>query len=694
MHRRLSSIVACAGAELDIRTAHLGSRWADPRLDIATVLDALPHALYLTDAAGEVIFCNRRTLALLEAAGGTTGAVAPIPRVLAEAVLDPADLAAVQHFAGSMPLIGCDGCLLGMVHEVDDPAPFRSAEATLIEMAQRYHYTVMLGDQIPWLADAAGAVYDVGDRWCALTGMSREAMLRSGMMGAVHAEDHARTAAVWALSLASGARLDHEYRLRMADGSYRWFRSRAAPFHGEDGRILRWYGTTEDIHDRRAAEIDLRWQASHDALTGLGNRIAFHAWLDQALAEAEAQGCFVGLLVLDVDHFKLINDHLGHDTGDALLAELGARLAGLVGDGETVARLGGDEFALIMPGHVAIADVAARAGAIADRLGGSFRHAGAHHDYRVSAGVAVYPVHGGGAEQIVKNADLALYEAKANGRARYCMFHGEMRAEQQRRSSMLAMARRAAQDDLIVPFYQPKHCLASGRVVGFEALLRWHHPRLGIQLPATIAAGFDDADTARLISDRMLTAIVADMAGWQAAGLDFGHVALNASPADLRRADYGEALLARLAAAGIPPERIEVEVTETVFLGRGAEIAEQILRRLSGAGVRIALDDFGTGYASLSHLQHFPVDVIKIDRSFVAPMKVPGAAAPIAHAVIALARGFRMTSVAEGIETAEQAAQLREAGCDLGQGFHFAAARPAADVPAMLAARWSGDEAG
>jgi EAL domain-containing protein (putative c-di-GMP-specific phosphodiesterase class I) len=260
-----------------------------------------------------------------------------------------------------------------------------------------------------------------------------------------------------------------------------------------------------------------------------------------------------------------------------------------------------------------------------------------------------------------------------------------MRDEMEGRSSMLQLARDALLNDWIVPYYQPKVDLETGQISGFEALLRWHHPTRGLQAPETINAAFHDFEVAASISDRMIKLIIADLARWERAGLNYGHVAVNAAAAELRRGNFPESLLGRLGEARISPGKVQIEVTESVFLGRGAECVEHALRLLAGAGISIALDDFGTGYASLSHLKHFPVDAIKIDRSFIRDLQVDPDDAAIVRALIGLGRSLGIKIVAEGVETPQQAAYLRKHGCDFAQGFLFGIPVPAATVPELLA---------
>jgi EAL domain-containing protein (putative c-di-GMP-specific phosphodiesterase class I) len=287
----------------------------------------------------------------------------------------------------------------------------------------------------------------------------------------------------------------------------------------------------------------------------------------------------------------------------------------------------------------------------------------------------------------MKNADMALYAAKAAGRGALRLYQGEMRLEAQKRMSMLRLARDALKRGSVQPHYQPKVELRTGKPVGFEALMRWQHPHRGIQSPATVAAAFDDLSLAAAISDRMIESVIEDIVRWRGEGVPFGHVAVNAAAAEFRRGDFAERLLERLAKAGVPPDCFQLEVTETVFVGRGAEYVERALRMLAGEGISIALDDFGTGFASLSHLKQFPVDIVKIDRSFVCGLEDDPGDAAIVDAVTGLGRRLGKTIVAEGIETPHQHALLQALGCDQGQGFYYGRPAPASQVPRMAAGK-------
>jgi diguanylate cyclase (GGDEF)-like protein len=395
----------------------------------------------------------------------------------------------------------------------------------------------------------------------------------------------------------------------------------------------------------------------------------------------------LAVVFVDLDDFKQVNDTLGHDAGDALLRSFALRLEALAWQNTLIARLGGDEFAVLIEGIESQGEVEARAEAILAQLREPFVHAGRIIDGHATIGAALFPAHGDCPAELLKSADIALYVAKAEGRGTATVFKASHRDELQQRLSMLSLARSAVREDRIVPFYQPKVMLNEGNIYGFEALLRWNHPGAGMQLPATITAAFDDLDIAAAISDSIIDRVVLDMRSWLDRGLEFGHVAVNAAAAEFRRDDFAERILERLEKHGIPPQHFQLEVTETVFLGRGAEYVDHALKLLSSAGVGIALDDFGTGYASLRHLKQFPVDVIKIDQSFVRDMDSDPEDAAIIQAVLNLGRSLKIAVVAEGIETTEQERRLKAFGCRYGQGFLYSQAVPARSVPGLLRAR-------
>lgn len=477
-------------------------------------------------------------------------------------------------------------------------------------------------------------------------------------------------------------------RVRRADdGTERLIRSSGWTTQSESGRLTRVIVTFRDVTEEQSAERRIRWAATHDPMTDMPNRSLWQDALErQTLIAQVTEGAF-GLLLLDIDDLKRVNDGFGHDAGDALLRGFAQRLAEAVPDDAVIGRLGGDEFGLIAPSLVDSNSLAECSARLLESVRGPYPHNGRSLECGVSIGAAVYGEHAATAADLLKAADLALYASKRNGRGKMTLFHSELRASAQRESSMLFMAEQALALNLILPYYQPKVCLRTGRILGFEALLRWRHPRLGIQPPSTIAAAFEHVELAMALTDRMLTRVVGDVAAWLDAGMDPGRVAINASAADFLTGDFAERLLARLDEAGIPTHHFEVEVTETVFLGRGAEQVERALHRFAEAGVRVALDDFGTGYASLSHVKQYPVEVLKIDRSFIANIERDPGDAAIVDAILKLGSSLGIEVVAEGIETREQAERVMALGCHIGQGYYYGRPRPPQELRSAVRAR-------
>jgi diguanylate cyclase (GGDEF)-like protein/PAS domain S-box-containing protein len=555
------------------------------------------------------------------------------------------------------------------------------AETALLAAEERYRYTISLSPLIPWIADADGNLVDLDERGLECTGFTRDDCMGLGFLSAVHAADRPLVRAAWRQAKCTGQFVDYEVRLCRPDGEYRWHRVRAAPRRAPDGIVLCWYGTIEDVHDRKLDHEAVRWAADHDGLTGLWNRSAFMRGLYTALDGARGSGVEVALVLIDLDQFKALNDRHGHGAGDALLQEVARRLdSSGTGDGMP-GRLGGDEFALFIftPDRDHLEE---RIADLRRTLEVPYWLDGESHICRASIGIAIYPGHGDDADTLYKNADLALYEAKNAGKD-ISHFQSGMRAGLQIRMSQLSVARHALDHDRILPFYQPKVDLCSGRITGFEALLRWQHDTRGVQAPATIAAAFEEAELAIALDARIFDRLASDISRWVRADVPFGRIAFNISPAEFRRDGFAKRMLSRIERAGIPVSSLELEVTETVFLGKSPDKVVEIFATLRAAGLTIALDDFGMGFASLVHLKQFPVDVIKIDCSFVHTLDDPANAA-IVRAIIGLGNDLGIATVAEGVETREQADYLHRKGCRLGQGYLFSPAVPADQIPALL----------
>lgn len=442
-------------------------------------------------------------------------------------------------------------------------------------------------------------------------------------------------------------------------------------------QLRRALGERDDaVRELNAAVGHLSWAATHDHLTGVGNR----ALLRQALANraTDAASAF-GLLAIDVDHFKQINDSFGHQTGDDLLKEIAHRLRASVRKDDIVVRLGGDEFAIVVDSVADAAPLTELAKRLLKEVSAPFPYGGRTLECRITIGGALWPGHASEVGDIVRYADAALYDAKARGRGVFTLFEAGLLAEQSRRRSEIARARTALAEGTLVPFYQPKVDLRHGTILGLEALLRIVEPGRAAILPGAIAAAFDEAELSQAIGRSVLDQVLRDMRRWLDAGLGFGRVAVNVSAIEIGDPSYAGGVVRALAMHDIPPAMLELEILENVLLDQRSATVLANVQALSQAGVRIAFDDFGTGYAALAHLPSFPVDTIKIDQMFVRHLD-NGANQAIVRALLALARELGLEAIAEGVETPHHATQLRALGCTIGQGFLYGKAVPADEI--------------
>ncbi|SFG29871.1 putative bifunctional diguanylate cyclase/phosphodiesterase [Methylobacterium gossipiicola] len=449
-----------------------------------------------------------------------------------------------------------------------------------------------------------------------------------------------------------------------------------------------------DITSRKAMEERIRIAANHDVLTGLANRALFQASLDEALAQAR-DGDAVGLILIDLDAFKEVNDTLGHDAGDILLKEVGRRLSEVIEPDDLVARLGGDEFVVIARSPSGPEGKDRDLVALSERILATLRPPIAIRGRivapRGSLGIAAYPAHADNAADLFTNADLALYAAKAAGRNRANVFEPGLRAVIEDRVTVTREMRSALQTGELFPHYQPKVDLATGQIMGFEALARWQHPSRGLLMPSDFATVFDDPEIGIEVGQTLRRQIFADVARWIELDLHPGRVFLNLSSAQFAQNDLASVLLADIAFVGLTCDRIGIEVTETVLLAGNGNRVGPILDALHAAGIRIALDDFGTGYASLTHLKQFPVDEIKIDRSFVQDLERDPDDAAIVAAVLQLGQSLGLDVTAEGVETEAQARFLLMKGCGLAQGYLYGKPVRGECVPHLLERFEAGD---
>ncbi|AMA59205.1 bifunctional diguanylate cyclase/phosphodiesterase [Bradyrhizobium sp. CCGE-LA001] len=439
-----------------------------------------------------------------------------------------------------------------------------------------------------------------------------------------------------------------------------------------------WVATFEDITEWLEAQAKISHMARHDALTSLPNRVLFHEQLEQGLRRTKS-GDQLAVLCLDLDHFKDINDSLGHPIGDALLKEVGRRLKATVGEHDTVARLGGDEFAVVQIGRSEETAARSLAGRLVEVVSAPYEIDDHQIVIGVSIGISLSPQDGNNPDELLKNADLALYRAKADGRGTYRFFETGMDARAQARRLLEMDLRAALQRAEFEVYYQPIRDVASGRVVAFEALLRWNHPQRGLIAPIHFIPLAEETGLIVQLGEFVLRSACTDAATWP----DDVDVAVNLSPVQFKSPNLIASVTEALAASGLDARRLELEITESVLL-QNSEATLTTLHELRAMGVRISLDDFGTGYSSLSYLRSFPFDKIKIDRSFVSELATREDSMAIIRAVTGLGRSLGIVTTAEGVENDAQLELLRREGCTQAQGYLFSKPRPASDVAMML----------
>ena len=442
-----------------------------------------------------------------------------------------------------------------------------------------------------------------------------------------------------------------------------------------------WVATHEDVTERRRAEQQIAHMARHDALTDLPNRVLLREQLEHELKRVK-RGEIIAMLCLDLDHFKSVNDTLGHPIGDELLKLVADRLRGCTREPDTIARLGGDEFAIIMTQLRQPSDAAVLARRIRTSVSRPYQVDGHQIISDISIGISIAPVDGTEPDQLLKNADMALYGAKADGRGTYRFFEAEMDKRMKERRDLEMDLRQALTNGEFELHYQPLVNLQTNEITAFEALLRWHHPAKGLISPADFIPIAEETGLIVSIGEWVLRTACKETANWP----DHVKVAVNLSPAQLKTKNLVSIVKDALADCGMAPERLQLEITETMLM-QNTFATLAMLHELRKLGVQIAMDDFGTGYSSLSYLRSFPFDKIKIDRSFIQDLANGAEPRAIVHAVAGLAKCLNMISTAEGVETQQQLDTLQAVGCTEMQGYLFSKAKPADEIVELFRAQ-------
>ncbi|QDF98882.1 two-component system response regulator [Azoarcus sp. DD4] len=562
-----------------------------------------------------------------------------------------------------------------------------------LRTSERLHrYLVESSPDLIFTLDAEGRFSYINPRVKPLLGYERNTLMRRPFTTLVMPEDVDRIAALLYSpgDAPPGESFNVELRLRrnrdeLIDGTPECITVSLTgiPMPGrEDGRkIVGLYGVARDISERKRAEEIISFQAYHDQLTRLPNRVLFKDRLELAIAQAQRRTGALAVMFIDVDRFKLVNDTFGHAEGDVLLRGIASRLGATLRRGDTLARLGGDEFTVLLPDITSPEDAEVIARKILDTLTSPFPLN--HGDYRatVSIGISLFPRDGDTAEDLTRHADIAMYQVKRSGKNAFRFFDTELNSHYRERIVLENDLRSALQRGEFELYYQPQVSLAQRRVVGMEALLRWKHPGLGLVSPATFIPVAEEMGLIGDISHWVLEQACSQLARWRAAGHDELRMSLNLSPHDFDSQDVVAMVTDCVNRYSLPPSLLELEITESMMMQDAAGVAAKV-RQLREAGLSVAIDDFGTGYSALAYLQKFPVSTLKIDRSFVRDLEGPSTN-PIISAITGIARGFGLQLIAEGVERTEQAETLRTLGCDIMQGFLYA--RPA---PASQATLW------
>lgn len=467
------------------------------------------------------------------------------------------------------------------------------------------------------------------------------------------------------------------------NGTVQYWENTLSPMLNAQGQTTTVLCLSRDVTLQQTTEQRLRDASEIDPLTGLPNRRVLHSELTRILQKHHNSQMMVGLMLLDLDHFKHVNDTLGHIAGDHVLEVLSHRLQACLPKNAFVARLGGDEFAVIHSGLSHMSELLDLAKIVHQQTDEPIDYGGKLITSGMSIGCALYPRDAPDLSGLLKAADTALNDIKAGGRGGVQLYSIKMMQSAIRASDQLERARKIVRENAIEPHYQPKVTLADDRVIGFEALLRWRD-KSGLHYPRGVEEAFKSYEVATKISDQMRKKVFADMARWYRQGLPLLPVSLNAAPVEFLRDDFAERLLQMIDEFGLPTSLIEIEVTEHSLTERNAEYVGRSLNALKKAGVRIALDDFGTGHSSFTNLRDYPVDCIKIDRDFIRRMQDEAVIAAIVKAVCQLGPALNLQIIAEGVETRQQCNALLEVGCEVGQGFLFSPAMPQEAVEAML----------
>ncbi|MGE5652334.1 EAL domain-containing protein [Noviherbaspirillum sp. UKPF54] len=499
----------------------------------------------------------------------------------------------------------------------------------------------------------------------------------------VHADDRERLREAFARLVGDGANSRLQYRVLEPERGERYLESEASTIRGPSGKVSQVVMVSRDITDRKEMEAYILHQSFHDTLTGLPNRLLLEDRMRQATAHLGRQHAPVAVLFIDLDRFKDINDTLGHASGDRLLQEVAERLGRCVREGDTVARLSGDEFVVLLAGLHDVQDAALVASKIVRAVGEPCQLGGRELRVSPSIGIAIFPDDGQNMDELLRNADTAMYHAKQEGRGRYSFFTARMNEAANERLAVGSALQRAIQEGEFMLYYQPKVSAADGELRGFEALIRWPQPDGEWMAPSKFIPIAEETGRIEPIGKWALHEAARQIRYWIEAGAKCCPIAVNVSARQFHQDSLAQDIQMALQRTGIPPGMLEAELTESAVMADPAKTI-QALHQIRDLGVSISVDDFGTGYSSLAYLKRFPLDKLKVDAAFVRDIASDPDDAAIVSAIITLAHSLNLTVIAEGVETAEQMAFLIEHGCDEMQGHYFSKPVPTEEALEMI----------
>jgi diguanylate cyclase (GGDEF)-like protein/PAS domain S-box-containing protein len=673
----------------------------NPAEELAHILENLQDTYYRADAEGRIV---RASASARELLGFSSNEVVGMP--LADLYVDPDGrakfLAALQAAGGrirgyeaalrrkdgtsvwvstdSRYLRDDQGRICGVEGIARDITEARRAREKMLTLAGAVEQTA---DMI-MITDRSGVVGYVNQAFCDITGFAADEVIgklpnimKSGKQGATYYANLWRT-------ILGGKVFNGVLINRRKDGSLYYEEKTITPFRDERGRIAHFVATGRDITERMQTQERLQYLAYHDPLTGLPNRALLAERLEHAIVQARRHGGRVALLFLDLDRFKVINDTLGHDFGDRLLQVLAERLRQCVREGDTVARLSGDEFAILVEKVEAVEHVAEVAAKLLGVFASPFEVFDRELFVTTSIGISLYPSDGDSTKTLLKHADTAMYRAKDSGRNAYRFYSAEMGATALERLTLETNLRRALERGEFVLHYQPQFDLKRQGVVGIEALLRWNHPDRGLLPGDQFVSLLEETGLIVPVGEWVIRTAYRQICGLQREMNRSLRLAINLSPRQFHSVDLRECILEAARDVCVDPHQVEFEITESLLMTSSPAVLDT-LSRLADLGYRFAIDDFGTGYSSLAYLKRFPINTLKIDRSFVHDVPNDRDDTAIVNTIVAMARSLDLEVIAEGVETSEQVVALSAFGCDLCQGFLFGHPLPVDALRALLA---------